>query len=132
MGPAVAETDPPARVRVTGPERRGTPRTRTSEIDEETALGEVYLGSLLRVQLGLALRIIGLLAAGVGSLPLVFYLAPGLAGVRVLGLPLSWLLLGFLVYPAIVALGWRYVRRAERNERDFADLVSEVRSEGER
>ena len=102
------------------------------EIDDETALGEVYLGSLLREQLGLALRIIGLLAAGVGSLPLVFYVVPGLAGVRVLWLPLPWLLLGFLVYPAIIALGWRYVRRAERNERDFADLMSEVLSEGDR
>ena len=102
------------------------------EIDDETALGEVYLASLLRAQLGLALRIIGLLAAGIGSLPLVFFVLPGLAGVGLLGLPLPWLLLGFLVYPAMIALGWHYVRRAERNERDFADLVSEVLSEGDR
>ena len=128
----VVEGEPPPRVRVSGPARRRTVRTRAREIDEETELGGVYLGSLLREQLGLALRIIALLAAGVGSLPLLFHLAPGLAGVRLVGLPLSWLLLGFLVYPAIVALGWRYVRRAEQNERDFADLMSEVRSEGER
>ena len=42
-------------------------------------------------------------------------------------MPLGWLLLGVLVYPALVALGWAYVRRAERNERDFADILSEVK-----
>ena len=45
---------------------------------------------------------------------------------RVLGVPLPWLLLGVVVYPFLVLLGWLYVRRAERNERDFADLVGEV------
>lgn len=122
---------PPPRVRVTGPPRRVTPRPRTHEIDEETELGGVYLGSLLRAQLGLAARAIGLLALTLGSLPLLFHLFPGLARVQVVGLPLPWLLLGVLVYPLLVLLGWRYVRRAERNERDFADLLSEVRAEGE-
>ena len=37
-------------------------------------------------------------------------------------LPLSWLLLGIAVYPLLIVLGWRYVLRAERNERDFADV----------
>ena len=43
-----------------------------------------------------------------------------------LGMPLSWLVLGMLVYPLLVLLGWIYIRRAERNERDFAELLSEV------
>ena len=33
--------------------------------------------------------------------------------------------LGVLVYPLLLGLGW-FVRRAERNERDFADLVREA------
>jgi hypothetical protein len=41
----------------------------------------------------------------------------------VVGVPLPWLLLGGLVYPALVALGWFYVRQAERVEREFSDLV---------
>lgn len=114
------------RVRVTGPDRRARPRPRTGDIDEETPLGGVYLGSLLREQLLLAARILGLLALTVGSLPLVFFLAPGLDDTRVLGLPLAWLVLGLLVYPWLVLLGWRYVRRAERNERDFAELMGEL------
>jgi hypothetical protein len=117
---------PPERVRVTGPPRRRTPVARTVDIDTETRLGGVYLGSLLREQLRLALRILAVLALTVGSLPLVFHLAPGLADVHLLGVPLPWLLLGVAVYPLLLLLGWRFVRRAERIEHDFAELMSEV------
>ncbi len=116
----------PQRVRVTGPPRRQGPRPRTGDIDEETRLGGVYLGSLLREQLFLALRIVALLALGVGSLPLVFHLAPDLVDVELLGMPLPWLLLGIVVYPVLVLLGWRYVRSAERNELAFAELLNEA------
>ncbi|WP_195849501.1 hypothetical protein [Nocardioides marmotae] len=114
------------RVRVTGPPRRRTPGARTRDIDAETRLGEVYMGSLLREQLWLAVRVLAVLAGTVGSLPLAFHLWPGLTDVRLLGAPLPWLLLGVLVYPVLVLLGWRYVRRAERNEADFLELMSEV------
>ena len=40
-----------------------------------------------------------------------------------LGLQLPWLLLGVLAYPALLAGGALYVRLAERNERDFVELV---------
>lgn len=120
----MTETRPPERVRVTGPPRRQhAPRARTGDIDEQTALGEVYLGSLMREQLALAGRILVVLVLTVGSVPLVFRLFPGLADVDLLGLPLPWLLLGFLVYPWLGLLGWAFVRRAERNERDFVLLL---------
>jgi hypothetical protein len=115
----------PERVRVSGPPRRRTPLARASDLDSGTRLGDVYLASLLRDQLRLALGILLVLALTLGTLPLAFHLAPGLAGVTVLGLPLSWLLLGVAVYPALFGLGWVYVRRAERNEQDFAELVSD-------
>ena len=118
--------DPAERVRVTGPTRRRTAATRTREIDAGTRVGSIYMRSLLREQLRLALRVIATLFATVGSLPLLFHLFPGLAGVHVLGLPLAWLLLGVLVYPLFLVLGWRYIRRAEDNERDFTDLVQEI------
>lgn len=117
---------PPTRVRVSGPPRRRTPGARTGDIDAGTLLGGMYMGSLLRAQLRLALGILATLALTVGSLPLLFHLAPGLGAVHVLGLPLAWLLLGVLVYPFLLLLGWLYVRRAERNERDFADLMGEA------
>ena len=114
----------PARVRVTGPpRRRHAPSARTGDIDEQTPLGSVFIASLLREQLALAARILGLLVLTVGSLPLLFRLLPGLADVHVAGLPLAWLLLGVLVYPWLLLLGLRFVRSAERNERDFVLLL---------
>jgi hypothetical protein len=118
--------DPVERVRVTGPTRRRTTATRTREIDAGTRVGAIYMRSLLREQLRLALRVLAALFGAVGAIPLVFHLAPGLAGVHVLGVPLAWLLLGVLVYPFLLVLGWRYIRRAEDNERDFTDLVEEI------
>ena len=122
------QPEPPRRVRVTGPDRaaRPRPRSRTGDIDDETPLGDLYLGSLLREQLLLAARVLGLLVLTVGTLPLVFFVAPGLDDVRLVGLPVVWLVLGVLVYPWLVLLGWAYVRRAERNERDFAEVLGEV------
>jgi uncharacterized membrane protein (DUF485 family) len=101
------------------------PATKAREIDAETRVGAIYMRSLLREQLRLALRILLVLAVTVGGLPLLFHLAPGLADVRLLGVPLAWLLLGVLVYPWLIVLGWVYVRQAEANERDFAALVDE-------
>jgi hypothetical protein len=118
--------DPAERVRITGPTRRRPAATRTREIDAGTRVGAIYMRSLLREQLRLALRVLAILLATVGSLPFLFYLWPGLAAVHVLGVPLSWLLLGVLVYPLLLVLGWRYIRRAEDNERDFTDLIQEI------
>ena len=81
--------------------------------------------SLMRAQLRLAVGVLALLGAAVGALPLIFAVAPNLMARSVLGMPLAWGLLGFVVYPTLVALGWAYVRRAERNERSFIDMVGD-------
>ena len=119
-------SDPTARVRVTGPDRRPRPRRPAGDIDEETPLGGVYLSSLLRDQLFLAGRILLVLTVTLGALPLLFWLAPSLAEHAVFGVPLAWLLLGVLVYPWLLFLGWRYVRAAERNEQHFSELLGDV------
>jgi hypothetical protein len=119
---------------VTGPPRRRADVVRaagTREIDAETALGEVFMRSLLREQLMLAVRVLAALAVTIGLLPLAFHLFPSLGGVTVGPVPLAWLLLGVLVYPWLLLLGWLYVRRAEDHERDFADLVGSVLPEEE-
>ena len=116
-----------ARVRVTSPwtERpRLRPRTTAaSEIDAQSELGEIYVGTLLRAQLRLALSTLATLALTIGLLPLLFTLVPGLTSHHVLGMPVSWGILAFGCYPVLVFLAWRYVRRAERNERAFARVV---------
>jgi hypothetical protein len=116
--------DRPVRVRVTGP--RATQPRRTSiasEIDAQSPVGEIYMRSLMRSQLRLALGVVLMLAASVGSLPLLFVLEPAVGHTRLLGVPVPWLLLGFGVYPVLIALAWFYVRRAERNEAAFNDMV---------
>jgi hypothetical protein len=95
----------------------------TRDIDEQTQLGEVYVASLVRAQLRLALTVCSVFGCLLGGLPLLFALQPAFRDLRMLGAPLAWLVLGVVVYPALLAGGWFYVRQAERNERDFADLV---------
>lgn len=128
MSAAGPSGEKPHRVRVTSP-RTTAARTRavapTSEIDSQSALGEIYLSSLLRAQLRLAVGVLGVVLAGVGSLPVVFRLFPGLTDTDVLNMPLPWVLLAFAVYPFLFLCGWTYVRRAERNERAFEAMLAE-------
>jgi hypothetical protein len=115
---------PVPRVRVTAPTVGRSRRTTVShEIDAQSPLGEVYMRSLVRSQLRLALGLLLALVLSVGALPLLFVLVPWSQHGRVFGVPLAWLLLGGCCYPAIIALAVVYVRRAERNERAFQDLV---------
>jgi hypothetical protein len=99
----------------------GSPAGR--EIDEQTRVGEVLVRSLIRAQLRLALYFCALAAILVGGLPVLFHLLPWLVDFRLLHVPLPWLLLGLAVYPAVCLGAWAYVRTAERNERDFTELV---------
>jgi hypothetical protein len=118
---------PPQRVRVVladGRSRRGPVRTPARrELEDETGIGDALVRGLVRTQLALALRLSVFVGLVVGLLPLLFALIPGLAQVRVVGIALPWLLLGVLAYPFLLAVGWIHVRAAERNERDFTELV---------
>jgi uncharacterized membrane protein (DUF485 family) len=104
--------------------RRPRPDAAAREIEEQTPVGEVLVTGLIRTQLALAVRLSLVVAALFGIQPVLFALAPGLAHVSVGGLPLPWLLLGVLAYPAVIVIAWVYVRAAQRNERRFAELVS--------
>ena len=115
----------PQRVRITAPRavRRPPGRPALRALDEQDVVGDLLVRSLMRAQLALALRLLAVLATLLGGLPLLFALLPATRTARLLGLPLPWLLLGVLVYPALLAAGWLSVRLAERHERDFVDLV---------
>jgi hypothetical protein len=118
---------PPQRVRVVladGRPRRGPERARArQELEDQTGVGDALVRGLVRAQLALALRLSVVVGLGLGLLPVLFTLIPTLARVRVLGIALPWLLLGVLSYPFLLAVGWVHIRVAERNERDFAELV---------
>ncbi len=122
----MSQHDPPSRVRVTGPRRQAT-RARAvsiaSEIDDQTRLGEVYITSLMRSQLRLALGVVAVLVLTLGALPLLLHFVPAAGRLTVFGVRLPWLVLTLGAFSEILALGWFYVRRAERNEDDFSDLL---------
>lgn len=116
----------PPRVRVTSPRTeagRSRRVTAASEIDAQTRIGEIYMSSLLRAQLRLAILVIVVVTVFVAGLPLLFWAFPQIVEARLAGMPVPWVLLGFAVYPFLVAVAWFYVRSAERNERDFTDVV---------
>ncbi|WP_407777090.1 hypothetical protein [Actinophytocola sp.] len=93
--------------------RRARGRWRVPKLD---ATGELRAAELHRRQLRLAVAPLALLFAGIFGLPLLFALFPSLDEIRVLGIPLSWLALAVLPYPALTLLaGWQ-LHRAERTE----------------
>lgn len=115
------------RVRITHPRTGATrsvpARQPAREMDELTAVGELYLESLLRSQRRLAFTVC---AAAVGLLVVLAVTvaeASGWSRFTVLGVRLPWVLVGFAVYPVLGVIGLLAVWLAERNERAFAALM---------
>ena len=99
--------------------RRGVRR----DLREQTPLGVTLITSLRRTQLRLGLVVMIGVGIVVGGLPLLFLALPGLREARVGGLAAGWVVLGVLLFPVICIAGWLYARQADRNEREFVDLV---------
>jgi hypothetical protein len=118
---------PPRRVRITHPRteapRRVPTRPVSTEIDEQTRLGEVYMESLIRSQRRLGIVVCAVIFTGLAGIALLGAASPRFASLQLLGIPLPWLVLGLFVYPLMIALAAYTVRHAERNERAFTDLA---------
>lgn len=91
---------------------------------EQTEVGELYLLGLLRAQLRLSLAVVGMTAVVLLGLPLLFAVVPATRELHLGWVPLPWLLLGVLVYPAVVVAAAVYTRRTEQTERRFVDVVA--------
>ncbi|MFY1653559.1 hypothetical protein ACN27J_22075 [Solwaraspora sp. WMMB762] len=127
-GPAAAPAPadpPPRRVRIVLGEvgRRGDADRLRTDLAEQTQIGEALVRGLVRAQLALAIRLAVVVVVGLGSLPMLFAIAPGVAEIKIVGVNLPWLLLGVAAFPFLVAVGLTYVHLAERNEQDFVALV---------
>ena len=122
-------TGPPKRVRVTSPRigapRRGPPRPVAAEIDEQTRLGELYMKTLIRAQWRLSVSVLASAIMMIGGLPLLFLLVPETRTLSIGPVPVPWLILGVLIYPAVWIAGRYYVRQSEQIERDFTELVAQ-------
>ncbi len=122
------KADPPLqRVRITHPRTEAVRRTPTRptsrEIDEQTQVGAVYMDSLIRSQRRLAVMVCLTITVVLVGTALLGALVPRFTQLRLLGVPLPWVVLGVLVYPLLIAVAAYTVRKAERNERAFTELV---------
>jgi hypothetical protein len=115
------------RIRITHPRtiaaRLGPARPPSREVDELTALGQLYLESLMRSQRRTAF---GVCAVTIGLLLGLAVAVAEFAGWReitVFGIQLPWVLIGCAIYPALGGIGYVAVRLLERNERAFVELM---------
>ncbi len=122
-GPA-ARPVPPARVSVTAP-RQGAPLAAGAGHPalDRSDTATVYVRSLIRSQLRLALVCAAGFVVSLGMLWLVLAAAPGLDAVVVAGVPVSWLLLAFGSYPAIIAFALIFIVASARNEAGYRSLT---------
>jgi hypothetical protein len=93
--------------------RRARGRWRVPKLD---GAGADRAEELYRRQRRLAVAPLALLFAGVLGMPLAFAAFPALDDLRLLDVPVSWLALAVLPYPALTALAAWQLRRAERAE----------------
>ena len=115
---------PRVRVRVTAPRSGESHATATGHPDLVRSDTEtVYVRSLIRSQLRLAVVCAAGFVVSLGMLWLVLALAPGLDGVIVAGVPVSWLLLAFGGYPAIIAFALIFIVASSRNEAGYRSLM---------
>ncbi|MDQ0679334.1 hypothetical protein QFZ30_002716 [Arthrobacter pascens] len=113
------------RVRVTAPRSPARPARDTREAAEESEVGQVFVRSLIRSQLRLALVVAGGFLLILGAFPLLLAAVPGLAETRVAGIPFDWLLIGAGIYPVIGLSAWLFIRTATRNEARYRDLAED-------
>ena len=112
------------RVRVTAPRSAAKPAVESREAAEESAVGQVFVRSLIRSQLRLALVVAGGFLLVLGAFPLLAAI-PGLAESRIAAIPFDWMLLGTGIYPVTGISAWLYIRSAARNEARYRDLAED-------
>ena len=95
-----------------------------TDLRDDTKAGRLLIGSLMRAQLGLSLLCLMIALTVTVSFPLVAALVPAVGRMRVAGLPVTLIVLGFAFYPVFLAVGWFYHRQARQLEARFTDLVN--------
>ena len=116
------------RERVTAPEATTSrAEAREGPID----IGTVYVRSLVRSQLRLAVACAAGFAVLLLGFAASFVLMPDLGSLLVLGVPVSWLMLGFGGYPLVIGIAVIYVRAARRNEAGYLALSGSARRESD-
>jgi putative solute:sodium symporter small subunit len=121
------------RVTVTAPRRSSpTPHGGVRELAESTPVGDLYLQSLMRSQLGLSLRVLIVFISLFLGLPLLFYFEPNVSRYKIFGVALPWFFLGIGFYPILIGLAWVYNRSANRIDDEFISLLGQNETQNEK
>ena len=108
----VAVTSPHTRLAHLRGRARGRWRVPRLDADEAERAAALYLAQRRQGLLALILGVVTLV-----GLPLVLAVWPALDTIRLWTIPVSWLMLAVLPYPALTALSFWQLRQAERIER---------------
>ena len=85
----------------------------------------VYVRSLIRSQLRVALVTVGSFAFLLAATTAVLAFVPEVRTATVGGIPVVWVVLGVGVYPVVLLVAALFVRAAERNEKRYRSLAEE-------
>jgi hypothetical protein len=107
----VAVTSPQTRLAHSRRRARGRWRVPRLAVGDAERANRLY-----RAQRRGGIPALGVMFGLLFGLPLLFSLFPVLDSVRLLGIPLSWLMIAILPYPTMALLSWWQLRRAERIE----------------
>lgn len=115
-------TAPLPRVRITAPRSgaRGTAGT-PGPGDPST----VYVRSLIRSQLRVAVVAAGSFAIVLAAITAALAFVPPVREFTVEGIPIAWIVLGVGVYPLVLLVAVTVVRAAERNEDRYRSLAED-------
>lgn len=125
----VTPDDAPVRIVVQRDPTRARGLRPVRELAERTTVGDAYLDSLIRTQFTLGMRFLAAVVVALGGVPVAFWLEPRLRTVRFAGIPIAWIIVGVAFYPMLLLMAWLFLRRVERNETDFVELVTGNRAE---
>lgn len=113
---------PPPRRRITGPPRRAQAavvRRPADAADASRDVGAIYLRSLIRAQLRLAVVCCVGFVLSLAVAAMIIATIPALHESHVFGVPWSWALQAYGMYPLILTFGVIYARGAGRNEQRY-------------
>jgi hypothetical protein len=93
------------------------------DLHDDTSYGRLLVRSLMHAQISLSLMCLAIALTVTASIPVLAAVYPEVIRFRLLGLPLTALVLGGGIYPVLLAIGWFYHHQAGKLEARFLELV---------
>lgn len=82
-----------------------------------------YLKMVMGRQLRLSMGIASIFVVIIIAVPLLNKFAPETMNTPLMGFTLSWFILGFAIFPILIALAWLFVRRSDAFEDEAVAMV---------